>query len=80
MKKINIHEIIGWYGTIAILLAYALLSFTIITSDGFIYQILNLTGSLGIIHISYIKHVPQSIVLNVIWLVIALIAIIIKLL
>jgi hypothetical protein len=76
MKKLNIHEIIGWYGALAILIAYALISFDFIIADSYIYQVLNATGSLGIIHISYIKKVHQSVVLNVMWLLIAFVAII----
>ncbi len=76
MKKLNIHELLGWYGAIVIVLAYALLSFDIINANDFIYQTLNATGALGIAYISYIKKVYQSVVLNIIWLVIALIAII----
>ncbi len=69
-------ETAGWYGAVAILGAYALVSFGIVSSDGFIFQILNLTGALGIIAIATYKRVKQSIVLNIFWAAIALIAII----
>ena len=75
MKKI-ISEIIGWYGTIAIILAYALLSFSIINSDSIIYQILNFSGALGIILISLLKKAYQPATLNIIWAVIAVFAIV----
>jgi len=61
MKKI-IPEIIGWYGTVAILSAYAAVSFSLITSSSFLFQFLNLTGSIGIIVISLTKKVYQSVV------------------
>lgn len=70
MRKIFI-EIAGWYGTIAILGAYALVSFNIIQSASLAYQLLNLTGSLGIIIVSASKKVFQSVVLNIIWGVVA---------
>jgi len=74
MKIKNLQEIIGWYGMFAIIIAFALLSFDIIDSKDMIYQILNITGSLGIIYISFKKKAYQPGVLNVIWLMIALVA------
>jgi hypothetical protein len=67
-------EIIGWYGTIAIVGAYALVSFNAIAADGWIYQVLNLTGAIGIIVISLIKRARQSVVLNLFWAAIAIVA------
>lgn len=75
MKK-YIEEIVGWYGTVAIVTAYALLSFNVISSGSLVYQILNGTGALGIVYISLKKKAYQPGVLNIIWAVIALIAII----
>lgn len=69
-------EILGWYGAAAILLAYALVSFKVIPADGYIYQILNLSGAIGIVVISTIKKAKQPAVLNIFWAAIALIAII----
>ena len=76
MNKKTIDEIIGWYGTVAIVLAYALLSFGAIASTNLVYQILNGTGALGIVYISFKKKAYQPGVLNVIWAVIATVAII----
>lgn len=67
---------VGWYGTGAIVLAYLLVSFQVITSDGAIYQLLNLTGALGIITISVVKRVKQPAVLNIFWAAIAIAALI----
>jgi len=75
MKKV-IDESIGWYGTIAIVLAYALLSFDFISSSSFWYQIMNGTGAIGIVYISFKKKAYQPGVLNIIWAVIAFIAIV----
>ena len=76
MKQKLIDESIGWYGTCAIVLAYALVSFEVLSSSTFLYQILNGTGALGIVYISFKKKAYQPGVLNVIWAIIALIAII----
>lgn len=73
MKKMA--EVAGWYGIAAILGAYALVSFSVIESNSFLFQALNLTGAIGVIWISYVKGVKQSVVLNVVWAIIAVIAI-----
>lgn len=74
MKDSHI-ELIGWYGAFAVLLAYALASFGMIATKGLPYQFLNLTGSFGIIVVSFRKKAYQPIALNIIWMLIALIAI-----
>lgn len=68
-------ELFGWYGAIAILGAYALVSFSIITADGLMYQLLNLTGALGLMAVAYYKKVYQSVLLNIVWSIIGIIAI-----
>lgn len=68
-------ESAGWYGAVAILVAYALVSFKIIPGDGLAFQLLNLTGALGILTISLYKKVKQSIVLNIFWGAVAIVAI-----
>lgn len=76
MNKKIIEEIVGWYGTIAIVLAYALLSFGAIDGDSLLYQILNGTGAIGIVYISFKKKAYQPGVLNIIWTIITIAAII----
>jgi hypothetical protein len=66
----------GWYGAAAVLLAYALVSFDIISPHGWIYQLLNFTGAVGVLIISYMKHAKQPALLNFVWAVIALVALI----
>ena len=68
-------EVFGWYGTVAIVLAYALVSFSVLNATNIWYQLLNATGALGIVAISFYKHTYQPGVLNIIWAVIALLAI-----
>lgn len=75
-KQSTIAEIAGWYGTIAILLAYALVSFGLVSSDSAAFQLLNLTGAMGIIVIAVNKKVMQSVILNLFWAVVALIALV----
>ena len=63
-------DISGWYGTIAILVAYGLSSFGIIERGRF-YQCLNFTGAVGIVIISVEKGAFPPAVLNIAWALIA---------
>lgn len=67
-------ETAGWYGALAILAAYLLVSFNLISGNGLVFQLLNLTGALGIIAIAAYKKVRQSIMLNTFWAIIAIVA------
>lgn len=71
-----VSEGIGWYGTIAIVGAFALNNFGFITTQSLLYQILNITGSFGILYIATLKKDWQPAVLNAVWAVIAIIALI----
>jgi len=73
--KNKITEVLGWYGVIAIIGAYALLSFNIITSSSLWYQVLNLTGAIGIVIDALDDKNTQPAVLNIIWAIIAIVAI-----
>jgi chromate transport protein ChrA len=79
-RKNNIYkvtiEIAGWYGAAAVLLAYTLVSFNIISSHSWTYQLLNFTGAVGVLIISYMKRAKQPALLNFVWAVIALVALI----
>ena len=75
-NKQRFAESAGWYGTAAILAAYTLVSFNVISGDSLYFQLLNLTGALGIIAIATYKNVKQTIVLNIFWGVIAVAAIV----
>lgn len=74
--KNRIIEVFGWYGTAAIVLAYLLVSFSVLEATNIWYQVLNGTGALGIVLVSFHKRNYQPGVLNIIWTAIAAIAII----
>ncbi len=74
MKK-YFGEVMGWYGTIAILVAYVLVSFSIFTPTSLAYQALNLTGGVGILTNSFLHRAYPPGILNTIWSIIAIIAI-----
>ena len=69
-----LHELIGWYGTIALIGAFGLVSFGVVNADGLAYQLLNLSGAAGIVYHSFYKRDYQPGVLNIIWAAIALLA------
>lgn len=75
-KKQILAEIAGWYGAVAILAAYMLVSFNIISGNGLLFQLLNLTGAFGIIAIASYKKVRQSVLLNIFWSLIAVVALV----
>ncbi len=69
-------EIAGWYGAIALIVAYFLVSFGLVQAEGIVYQLLNLSGGLGLIIVAAAKNVPQSVVLNIFWAMIGIISIV----
>ncbi|MBN2421668.1 hypothetical protein JXB41_00450 [Candidatus Woesearchaeota archaeon] len=75
-KNLLFAEVIGWYGAFAILIAYALNTLLIVTADSLVYQLLNLTGSFGLLAIAFVKKVYQSVLINGIWILIAVIGLI----
>ncbi len=78
MKKNTVEsltELAGWYGVIAILAAYMLLSFNVLDSDSIWYHVINLTGGVGILIDAYADKNYQPVVLNVIWIAVAIYAI-----
>lgn len=75
-KMVIVIEILGWLGTLAILLAYTLASLGKITPQKKTYQYLNLFGGLGIAVVSIYKQAYQPALLNIIWSTVALIALI----
>lgn len=68
-------EVAGWYGTAAILGAFALSSFGVIGQDR-LYQLLNLTGALGVAWVCWRRRTWQAFWLEVIWAFVALVALV----
>lgn len=74
--KHKAENIFGWYGVLAILLAYLLVSLNLIMAKSAAYQLLNLTGALGIVIEALSKKDTQPAVLNSVWAIIAIVALI----
>lgn len=69
-------EAFGWYGAVGLLAAYALGSFGVLSAGSVWYQVINVTAALGIVAVSFYKRAYQPGVLNIVWAVIGLMALI----
>ncbi|MBL8749026.1 MAG: hypothetical protein JNK78_07695 [Planctomycetes bacterium] len=69
-------EVAGWYGMLAILAAYALNSFEVLRNTDVSFQLLNLTGALGVAWVCFRRRTWQAFWLEAIWAVIAVIALV----
>lgn len=67
-------EVIGWIGSIGILLAYGLNSYQKIKSDSLAFSLLNLTGGIFLTIYTVYKDAFANTFVNLVWVIIALIA------
>jgi hypothetical protein len=67
-------EIFAWYGVVAILAAYMLTTLQVLPATHFVVLLLNITGSLGILLDALKDKNWQPVVLNAIWMIIAVVA------
>jgi hypothetical protein len=65
-------DVIGWTGTLLVLLAYLLITGRKLGGDSTVYQIMNLFGAIGLIINGYVNGAYPSVGLNVAWSLIAL--------
>jgi hypothetical protein len=73
MSRIPI-ELAGWLGAALLLLAYALVSFRRLRPDSAPYQSLNVVGSCLLVVNTVYNHAYPSAVVNLVWIVIAIVA------
>lgn len=76
MKRRTAINVIGWYGAMAILTAYGLSSLGILKPNELLFQILNLTGALGLLSVALHHRTSQLAFINVVWAIIAAISIV----
>ncbi len=75
MSRTMLIDWLGWYGVMATIAAYALVSFSLLRPDSLLYQGLNLTGAAGVTIETWDRKDYQPFWLNLIWALIALVAI-----
>jgi len=66
-------EVVGIYGIIMVLGAYALNTFGYLTAKDVKYQLMNLTGGAAFVYYTLVKTAWASLFVNVVWVVIAVI-------
>ena len=69
-------DILGWVGSVEVIAAYGLNSYQRIKSDSLIFQLLNLTGAAFLIVNTIYYGAYPSTVINIVWVVIAVAALI----
>jgi hypothetical protein len=68
-------EIIGWVGSLAVVVAYGMNSYQKLRSDSMVFYLMNLTGGLALIVYTIYKAAYASAFINIVWVIIAVIAI-----
>ena len=69
-------DILGWIGSVEVLLAYGLNTYQKIKSDSIAYILLNLTGGIFLIIYSFYYAAYANTFINVVWVIVALIALV----
>lgn len=65
-------EVVGWAGAALLLTAYALVSAERLAGGGWLFQVMNLAGGLGLAVNSAARGAWPSVGLNVVWIVVGL--------
>lgn len=72
----NLAQFFAWIGTTLILSAYFFTTVGLMTQSDPVYHGLNLLGAIGIISITLPKKIYQSVFLNAVWAITAIVGII----
>ena len=67
-------DILGWVGSVEVILAYGLNSYQKMKSDSMLFQVLNLTGAAFLIVNTIYYGAYPSTFINIVWVVIAVVA------
>jgi lipid-A-disaccharide synthase-like uncharacterized protein len=71
-----IATVVGWIGMALILIAYFLLTSERVVVKSWIYHTINLLGGAGLIFYTYVNRTVPVMVLNILWVFIAISALI----
>ncbi len=69
-------DVLGWLGSVEVILAYALISNGKVHGKSVTYQLLNLTGSVFLIANTIYYNAYPSTAINAVWMVVAIVALI----
>lgn len=69
-------DVVGWCAALMLLLAYGMVSTRKVTGESTLYQVLNLAGGAGLILNSGYHGAYPSVVVNVIWIGIAIVTLV----
>jgi hypothetical protein len=69
--EFNFMELLGWTGSVLVILVYGLNSYQKIRSDSVWFYLMNMCGGILLIIYSWYKDAPPNIFINVIWVMIA---------
>jgi hypothetical protein len=69
-------DILGWIGSIEVIIAYGLNSYQKLKSDSNVFQFLNLTGAIFLIVNTVYYGAYPSTFINIVWVLIAAVALI----
>lgn len=75
-KQKRFYDVCGWVGISLVLVSFILTTLKLIAVEDLLYGVLNGVGAFGIIVSSWTKKDLQPVVLNVIWLLVALFGVI----
>lgn len=67
-------DVLGWLGSVEVLLAFGLNTYQKIKSDSALYLVLNLTGGICLIMYSFYYGAFANTFINVVWALVAIIA------
>ena len=73
-KSLKFTEVFGWYGTIALIGAYFLVSFGLVDPEGITFLGLNASGGMALVVYSFSKKATQLAILNIFWALIGVVA------
>jgi hypothetical protein len=71
----SIFDVIGWIGSLCVILAYGLNSYQKLRSDSLLFYVLNVVGGIFLIIYSNYKEAYANTFINVVWVIIAIPAI-----
>jgi hypothetical protein len=69
-------DIVGWIGAASLISAYVLVSIGCVNGDSFEYQALNILGAIGLLILGIARRAIPSVVTNIVWAIVGIVAII----